>query len=139
MTMTASWDVAKKSVGVLGLLWCCSAQGIGDGPTNMDPGLLVLSATTVGPFILTGMATMAPSKLSEASSDASNDRKRVLVYARDDAAAFIATEGKYRGAYLEAALGWVREQGATGASSDIELAHQILLQNFVASGEAPAL
>lgn len=105
----------------------------------MDPGLLVLSATTVGPFILTGMATMAPSKLSEASSDASNDRKRVLVYARDDAAAFIATEGKYRGAYLEAALGWVREQGATGASSDIELAHQILLQNFVASGEAPAL
>ncbi|WP_347900959.1 DUF2388 domain-containing protein [Pseudomonas purpurea] len=137
--MADYWDVAKKTAGALGLLWCCNAQGLGDGPTNMDPGLLVLSATTVGPFILTGMATLAPTKLSEESSDASNDRKQVLVYARDDAAAFIATQGKYRGAYLESALGWVREQGTAGASSDIELAHQILLQSFVGSGAEPAI
>ncbi|MEE9099439.1 MULTISPECIES: DUF2388 domain-containing protein [Pseudomonas] len=53
---------------------------------------------------------------------------KLLRSARDDAAGFIATGGELRGARLEAALHWLREQHPALAANDRELAEAILAQ-----------
>jgi uncharacterized protein (TIGR02448 family) len=55
------------------------------------------------------------------------DNKLVLA-ARDDAAAFIASEGQLRGAQLESALIHIRQNSAKLHASDLELAQAILVQ-----------
>lgn len=55
------------------------------------------------------------------------DRKRLL-QARDDAATFVATDGRVRGVQLEAALEYVRQHHAKLHASDLELAQAILVQ-----------
>ena len=51
---------------------------------------------------------------------------KLLRGARDDAAQFVATDGALRGARLEAALRWLRQQHPELAANDRELAEAIL-------------
>ena len=55
------------------------------------------------------------------------DRK-MLIAARDDAAAFIASDGQLRGAQLESALIYLRRTQPKLHASDLELAQAILVQ-----------
>lgn len=55
------------------------------------------------------------------------DRKLVLE-ARDDAAAFVATDGRLRGARLQAALTSLHERYPRQSVDDLELAQAILVQ-----------
>ncbi|WP_233281736.1 DUF2388 domain-containing protein [Pseudomonas tructae] len=50
-----------------------------------------------------------------------------MLTARNDAAAFVASDGGIRGASLEAAFEVLRTQNAVGTVSDIELAEAVLV------------
>ena len=69
------------------------------------------------------------------------DRK-LLLQARDDAAAFVASAGQIRGVRLEAALLALRRAGSAQSANDLELARAILVQRSLSdspvfSGDAP--
>ena len=53
---------------------------------------------------------------------------KLLLAARDDAAAFIASNGQLRGAQLESALSYLRRTQPKLHASDLELAQAILVQ-----------
>ncbi|MCI0992420.1 DUF2388 domain-containing protein [Pseudomonas corrugata] len=53
---------------------------------------------------------------------------KLIVAARDDAAAFVASEGQLRGARLESALAYLRQTQPKLHVSDLELAQAILVQ-----------
>ena len=73
-----------------------------------------------------GSSAGSASGASSAGSSSSGDDKIVLD-ARDDAAAFVASDGAIRGARLEAALLPLREQGvAQQQASDMALARTLL-------------
>src|SRR5690606_4567527 len=74
-----------------------------------------------------GSSAGASSAGSSASSGStSGDDKRVLA-AREDAAGFVASDGRVRSARLEAALRVLRERDAdAGQASDLVLARKIL-------------
>ncbi|PTS82337.1 holliday junction resolvasome, helicase subunit [Pseudomonas sp. HMWF032] len=80
-------------------------------------------------FVVTTDAVVgAIGATSEAISDVSSsftDDKIVLV-ARDDAAAFVASQGNIRGVHLEAALQHIRQQVPTLQGDDMQLATAIL-------------
>lgn len=64
---------------------------------------------------------------SSASSGSTSGDDKVVLQARDDAASFVATNGRIRGAQLEAALRQLRERDADARrASDMELAQAIL-------------
>ncbi|CAK9887783.1 MULTISPECIES: DUF2388 domain-containing protein [Pseudomonas] len=119
-----SW---KKPAILLSLAWCCTAHGQGDifGSGGDVNGMLTLGATVYVPFMLTGATTYGPTMASEATS--SRDGKQVLAQARDDAAAFIASDGAHRGVYLQSALHWLRSEGRGAGATDRELAQGILV------------
>ncbi|MFT4257924.1 MAG: DUF2388 domain-containing protein [Pseudoxanthomonas sp.] len=74
-----------------------------------------------------GASSGGSSASSDASSDSSSGDDKVVLDARDDAAAFVASDGLMRGARLEAALLHWRERNADARSaSDMELARAIL-------------
>ena len=69
----------------------------------------------------------ASSAGSSASSDSSSGDDKVVLQARDDAASFVASEGRIRGAQLEAALRVLRERHpGMRRASDMQLAQVIL-------------
>ena len=71
----------------------------------------------------------ASSAGSSASSDSSSGDDKVVLQARDDAASFVASEGRIRGARLEAAMRLLRERHAAARdASDMQLAQAILAQ-----------
>ena len=70
----------------------------------------------VASIYATGLVTSAPF-----------DHK-LLFAARDDAAAFIASDGQMRGAQLESALAYLRQAQSKLHASDLELAQAILVQ-----------
>ena len=71
----------------------------------------------------------ASSAGSSASSDSSSGDDKVVLQARDDAASFVASEGRIRGARLEAAMRLLRERHAVARdASDMQLAQAILAQ-----------
>lgn len=80
---------------------------------------------TVGPFITT-TAPVDGSDLSEAFSQesASNDHK--LRLARDDAAAFVASNGTIRGVMLQAAFEVLQRRTELASYSDLQLAEVLL-------------
>ena len=49
-----------------------------------------------------------------------------MLQARDDAASFVASDGRIRGAQLEAALRFLRERSDLQRASDMQLAQAIL-------------
>jgi len=64
---------------------------------------------------------------SESSGSTSGDNDKVVLQARDDAASFVASDGRIRGAQLEAALRYLRERHAAAQrASDMQLAQAIL-------------
>lgn len=65
----------------------------------------------------------ATSKVTSAPFD-----NKLVLAARDDAAAFIATDGQWRGARLESALDYLRRTQPQLHASDLELAQAILVQ-----------
>jgi uncharacterized protein (TIGR02448 family) len=74
-----------------------------------------------------GSSAGASSAGSSASSGSTSEDDKVVLQARDDAASFVASEGRIRGARLEAALRQLRERDAAARrASDLELAQAIL-------------
>lgn len=64
---------------------------------------------------------------SSASSGTTSGNDKVILQAREDAAGFVASDGRIRGAYLEAALRHLREHDAQAReASDMALAQAIL-------------
>lgn len=74
-----------------------------------------------------GTSAGSASGASSASSGSTSGDDKVVLDARDDAAGFVASEGRIRGARLEAALLLMRERNeAARSASDLELAKAIL-------------
>ena len=78
-------------------------------------------------FDLTTQGTVASAYATSKVTSAPFDRK-VILAAQDDAAAFIATDGQWRGARLESALDYLRRTQPKLNASDLELAQAILVQ-----------
>lgn len=88
-----------------------------------------LMACSIAPaFAGSTAATSAGAGTSaSASSDSTSDNDKVVLQARDDAASFVASDGRIRGAQLEAALRLLRETNAGALrASDMQLAQAIL-------------
>jgi uncharacterized protein (TIGR02448 family) len=90
--------------------------------------LLACSAAApafAGSFAGTTAGTSAAGT-SESSGSSSGDDK-VVMQARDDAASFVASDGRIRGAQLESALRYLRGKNADARrASDMQLAQAIL-------------
>jgi uncharacterized protein (TIGR02448 family) len=92
--------------------------------------IFALLACSITPAIAGSFAATsagASSEGSSASSDSSTGNDKVVLQARDDAASFVASDGRIRGAQLEAALRHLRERNAGARrASDMRLAQAIL-------------
>jgi uncharacterized protein (TIGR02448 family) len=90
--------------------------------------LLACSATAAfaGSFAASSAGTSAAGSSASSNSTSGGDDK-VVLQARDDAASFVASDGRIRGAQLEAALHHLREIDAGARlASDMQLARAIL-------------
>jgi uncharacterized protein (TIGR02448 family) len=89
-----------------------------------------LLACSVGPAFAgsSSAGSMASFVGTSASSHTTSPgNQKVVLQARDDAASFVASDGKIRGAQLEAALHYLRETSADARlASDMQLAKAIL-------------
>ena len=86
-----------------------------------------LFATQTQAFDTTTQSLVVTGYVTSQVTSAPFDRKLILA-ARDDAAAFIATDGQLRGAQLESALTHLRQTLPKLHASDLELAQAILVQ-----------
>jgi uncharacterized protein (TIGR02448 family) len=96
----------------------------------MHRTLSIIGAVALGVSATLASARDASDYATSAGISASlystlKDDKQVSV-AQDDASAFVASGGKLRGAYLDAALQRVRERHPNLEASDLELAAAIL-------------
>ncbi|NZA27098.1 DUF2388 domain-containing protein [Luteimonas sp. SJ-92] len=90
--------------------------------------LLALSAPAMAASFA-GTSAGASSAGSSASSGSTSGDDKVVLQARDDAAGFVASDGRIRGARLEAALRLLRERSERARrASDMQLAQAILAQ-----------
>ena len=90
--------------------------------------LLACSITPAiaGSFAGTSAGTSAAGS-SASSGSTSPDDDKVVLQARDDAASFVASDGRIRGAQLEAALRHLRERDTSAQrASDMQLSQAIL-------------
>ncbi|MFC5568758.1 DUF2388 domain-containing protein [Lysobacter yangpyeongensis] len=95
--------------------------------TLLAASLLLACSAPAFASSFAGTTGGASSAGSSASSDSSSGNDKVVLQARDDAASFVASEGRIRGAQLEAALRHLRERNADARrASDMELAQAIL-------------
>lgn len=98
----------------------------GDGGVRVSGMGAVVSSTfavTFFPFTLT----------QDSEESTQNSRKRgdqKILAARNDAAAFVASDGLIRGVSLEAAFEVLRTQNEVSTVSDIELAQAVLIYEF---------
>ncbi len=89
--------------------------------------LLALSTAPAIAGSFAGTSAGSASAGSSASSGSTSGDDKVVLQARDDAASFVASEGRIRGAQLEAALRRLRETRADARqASDMQLAQAIL-------------
>ena len=90
-------------------------------------GVLLAFSVPVLAGSFAGSSAGASSAGSSASSDSSSGDDKIVVQAREDAASFVASNGRIRGAQLEAALRHLRETDeAARRASDMQLAQAIL-------------
>ena len=83
------------------------------------------SPALAGSFAASSAGTSAGGTSASSASTSGDDK--VVLQARDDAASFVATDGRIRGAQLEAALLHLRQHNAGAQrASDMELAQAIL-------------
>lgn len=88
--------------------------------------LLLLAAPALASSFA-GTSAGASSAGSSASSGSTSGDDKLVLQAREDAASFVASEGRIRGAQLEAAMRLLRERNAEARrASDLELARAIL-------------
>lgn len=93
--------------------------------------LLALVALPMASFAssFAGTSAGSASGASSASSGSSSGDDKVVLAAREDAAAFVASDGQIRGARLQAALAHLREgDAAAREASDLQLARALLAQ-----------
>jgi uncharacterized protein (TIGR02448 family) len=89
--------------------------------------LLAIAPVRVHASSFAGTSGGASSASSAGSSGSTSGSDKIVLQAREDAAGFVATDGRIRGARLEAALRHLREQSAMARdASDLELARAIL-------------
>jgi uncharacterized protein (TIGR02448 family) len=95
-------------------------------PTLICALLACLSTPAIaGSFAAT--SANATSDGTSASSGSTSGDDKVVLQARDDAASFVASDGRIRGVQLEAALRHLRERNAGAQrASDMQLAQAIL-------------
>jgi len=120
--------ILRKLIVVLMLGFSCSFPVIaGDGrPVKVSAfGAVVSSSLAV---------TLFPVTLTEDSQESSRNSSKKgdpkVVAARNDAAAFVASDGAIRGASLEAAFEVLRAQNKAGTAGDIELAEAVLVYEW---------
>ncbi|KRG70963.1 DUF2388 domain-containing protein [Pseudoxanthomonas dokdonensis] len=90
-------------------------------------GLLLFSGSLLASSFAGTSAGASSAGSSDSSGSSSGDDDKVVAQAREDAAVFVATDGRVRSARLEAALRQLRETSAqSGEASDLQLAHAIL-------------
>lgn len=89
--------------------------------------LLLACTTTALAGSFAGSSAGASSAGSSASSGSTSGDDKVVMAAREDAASFVASQGRIRGAQLEAALRHLREADESARqASDMQLAQAIL-------------
>lgn len=91
--------------------------------------LCTLLAFAAAPAFAGSFASSASSAAggTSASSKTTTPDDKLVLDARDDAASFVASDGRIRGAQLEAALRHLRESNASAQrASDMQLAQAIL-------------
>lgn len=89
--------------------------------------LLTLVAAPAMASSFAGSSAGASSAGSSASSGSTSGDDKVVLKARDDAAGFVASQGRIRGARLEAALRQLRERHPENReATDMQLAQAIL-------------
>ena len=89
--------------------------------------LLCSAASFAQASSFAGTSAGASSGGSSASSNSTSGNDKVVREAREDAAGFVASDGRVRSARLEAALRVLRERDAQARqASDLELARTIL-------------
>lgn len=87
----------------------------------------LLFAATAQAFDTTTQGVVISAYVTSQVTTAPFDKK-LIADARDDAAVFVASEGRDRGARLEAALQGLRHNAPSLNVSDLELARAILVQ-----------
>ena len=90
---------------IVSLLWIPQAHAFDVSTQSLVKTGFATTQVTTGPF----------------------DNKLILA-AKDDAAAFLASDGQWRGAQLESALAYLRQSQPKLRASDLELAQAILVQ-----------
>lgn len=95
--------------------------------TTLTCALVACSITPAlaGSFAASSASTSAGG--TSASSKTTSPDDKLVLQARDDAASFVASDGRIRGAQLEAAIRHLREKNASAQrASDMQLAQAIL-------------
>jgi uncharacterized protein (TIGR02448 family) len=96
---------------------------------------LILAATSASATSLvilldaTGKAIKGTSDATSDVSSSSSGNNKIVKMAKDDATSFIATDGRIRGAFLERALNYVRENNPSLVSTDFQIAEAIVAFN----------
>ena len=91
--------------------------------------ICALAACSITPALAGSFASSASSAAggTSASSKTTTPDDKLVLEARDDAASFVASDGRIRGAQLEAAIRHLREKDASALrASDMQLAKAIL-------------
>ena len=93
----------------------------------MTKSLLLAALLLAAAPALAGSFASSASSAGSATSGSSSGDDKVVLQARADAASFVASDGRIRGARLEAALRLLRERDADArTASDMRLAQAIL-------------
>lgn len=117
--------ILRKLIVVFMLGFPCSFPVIaGDGRP--------VKVTAFGAIVSSSLAvTLSPVTLTEDSQESSQNSSkrggRKILAARNDAAAFVASDGVITGASLEAAFEVLRTKNETSSVSDVELAEAVLV------------
>lgn len=95
--------------------------------TALTCALLALCVAPAMASSFAGTSAGASSAGTSGASGSTSGDDKVVLQARDDAAGFVASDGRIRGAQLEAALRLLRERDpAARKASDLQLAQAIL-------------
>jgi uncharacterized protein (TIGR02448 family) len=97
MAIPRKFHSGGLSVALMVFVFPAFADYISLKPKGDDP----IGGTT---YLTTVLPSYYSSEASWSTTDASNDRRRRLRAAHDDAASYIASDGEIRGAFLESAL-----------------------------------
>jgi uncharacterized protein (TIGR02448 family) len=110
------------------------AAYLGNGMKLRSVSLSLALLAATGPAIASSFAGTTAGSGSEASSDSTSDSTgstsgddKIVLEAREDAAGFVASDGRIRSARLEAALAHLRQSNERArVASDMQLARLIL-------------